>query len=120
VIGPLLLIFAAYQLAWYGYATLRQPVPCGSNPSGNCGEGCCGFLDLLLPGNVAKVDKCISSGWSSGSNSSNNGTQAGAGQNPVYNPQMGVFEGGGSTGTIYTEPGAGGNGIYGPLGSKPL
>ena len=45
---------------WYGYATLRQPLPgnCSS-----CADGCVGFVDLIMPSRVASVDKCIQSGW---------------------------------------------------------
>ena len=48
---------------WYGYAILRQPLPgnCSS-----CGDGCVGFVDLIMPSRVDNVDKCIQSGWNVG------------------------------------------------------
>jgi hypothetical protein len=47
------IILFAYQLGWYGYVTIRQPI------SG----GCIGFTDLILPSHAANVDKCISSSF---------------------------------------------------------
>lgn len=48
-----MVLLLGYQLGWYGYATLQQPV------SG----GCVGFTDLILPGRVSQVDNCISNNW---------------------------------------------------------
>lgn len=51
-------------MIWYGYVTLRQPVPCsGNNPGSNCGEGCIGFVDLLTPSKVKSVNDCIKNGY---------------------------------------------------------
>lgn len=60
ILVPMGLLFAAYQLVWYGYATLKQPQPGNCK---TCATGCCGFLDLLLPSHVAAVNKCIQDGW---------------------------------------------------------
>lgn len=63
IIVPMGLLLVAYQLMWYGYAVLQQPLP-GS--CSTCGDGCVGFVDLLLPTRAAQVDKCIQSGWKGG------------------------------------------------------
>lgn len=48
-----MVLLLAYQLGWYGYATLQQPVD----------GGCTGFTDLILPGRVSTVDQCITNNW---------------------------------------------------------
>ena len=60
ILVPMGLLLLAYQLGWYGYATLQQPLP-GS--CSTCGNGCVGFIDLLWPSRVAKVDMCMQAGW---------------------------------------------------------
>lgn len=56
---PLAVIWFGYQLGWYGYATIQQPV----------NGGCVGFVDLIMPSKVAKVDACIQSNWGKTGNS---------------------------------------------------
>lgn len=46
-------MFAGYQLAWYGWVTLKQPVT----------GGCIGFVDLMLPSHAKSVDACLSNNY---------------------------------------------------------
>lgn len=70
-----MLILAGYQLGWYGYAVLQQPVPCPTGSSQDqCGaDGCTGFMDLILPSRISVVDKCIQQNWNK-NNFSGSGT----------------------------------------------
>lgn len=85
ILVPMVVLLVAYQLGWYGFATLKQPVPCGGNntsTSSSCGEGCCGFMDLLLPSKVGAVDTCITNSWGNNTGSTNN--NLGAALTPTY------------------------------------
>jgi hypothetical protein len=95
ILFPFLLVLAGYQLGWYGYATLQQPVPCGSGSkqggaTGPCGSGCTGFVDLILPSHISTVDNCISNNWNKGSSNTINGQPANSNPNqPLFTAPSG-------------------------------
>lgn len=79
---PFVVLLFAYQLGWYGYATLQQPVT----------GGCIGFTDLLLPGNISKVDNCIKNNWGKSDPAKTSPKKSKAGgrkPGPVPNPHPG-------------------------------
>lgn len=94
------LFWFAYQLGWYGYATLQQPV------SG----GCIGFTDLMLPGAINKVDNCIQNSWGVSSSPNNSSAQNQQAINSIDNPTP---PGPNTPGSVYTRPLPGGQTIPG-------
>lgn len=57
---PMGLLWVAYTLVWYGYATLQQPTP---GTCATCADGCAGFVDLIMPSKIQSVDNCIQTNW---------------------------------------------------------